>query len=184
MTTYLLDSMAVAPLDIALILGLFWGVWRGYVRGLALSLASLAGLVGGIWAAAHCSNLVAESLAPHVSWPKNTLHTASLAITFLAVMIGMYFLGKFLEKILNIVALGLLNKVAGAAFGGAKLAFIMSACVVFLNHAFGHREWVPEGHSHGMLIGPLESLAPSIAPSLKDWETQVDLDGLTIDVQE
>ena len=184
MTTILLNTVAIAPIDFALILGLMWGMWRGYVKGLMLSLASLAGLIGGIWAAAQCSHLVAESLDPYVSWSKNTLHSASLAITFLAVLVGMYFLGKFLERILNFVALGLLNKVAGAVFGGAKVAFIMSGGIVFLNHAYGHRQWVPDGQAHGALIGPLESLAPAVAPSLRDWRTQVDLDKLNEDVKE
>ena len=45
-----MENLILAPLDIALLLVLLVGAWRGFVKGLVLSVASLLGLVGGIWA--------------------------------------------------------------------------------------------------------------------------------------
>ena len=76
---------SLAPIDVVLLLVLLVGAWRGFTKGLVLSVASLVGLVGGIWAASHFSHTVAEQLSPHVIPSVNTLHMASLALTFLLV---------------------------------------------------------------------------------------------------
>ena len=83
-------------------------------EGLILSVASMVGLVGGIWAASHFSAWWRST--PHVTWSVNSLHMA-LALTFLLVVVTVHLLAKLLEKMLDLVALGLVNKLAGALFG-------------------------------------------------------------------
>jgi len=166
-----MENLPLTLPDIALALLLLVGAWRGFVKGLVLSIASLVGLIGGIWAAARGSHIAADSLAPHVNWSVNTLSMASLAITFLAVVVAVHLLAKLLEKVLDLVALGLANKLAGALFGLAKMALIASFVMYFLNNLVGHRSWMP-GHGEGsVLMAPIEGIAPLIAPKIKEWET-------------
>ena len=46
--------------------------------------------------------MVAEQLAPHVTWSVNSLHMASLALTFLLVVVTVHLLAKLLEKMLTL----------------------------------------------------------------------------------
>ena len=165
-----MESLPLAPADVVLLLVLLIGAWRGFAKGLLLSVASLVGLVGGIWAASHFSHLVAEHLSKHVSWSVNTLHMASLALTFLLVVVGVHLLAKLLEKVLDLVALGFVNKLAGAVFGLLKVALILSFVMLLLNQTLGPRAWLPESEPASVLIGPVEALAPAITPALNRLE--------------
>ena len=165
--TPFMENLPLAPLDIFLLLVLIVGAWRGFTKGLLLSVASLVGLVGGIWAASHFSHLVAENLSQHVSWSVNTIHMASLALTFLLVVLGVHLLAKLLEKVLDLVALGFVNKLAGAVFGLLKVALILSFVMLLLNQTVGPRAWLPESDPASVLVGPVEALAPAITPALE-----------------
>ncbi|MDG1673814.1 MAG: CvpA family protein [Flavobacteriales bacterium] len=162
-----MENLPLAPLDIFLLLALLVGAWRGFAKGLLLSVASLVGLVGGIWAASHFSHLVAERLSEHVTWSVNTMHMASLALTFLLVVVGVHLLAKLLEKVLDLVALGFVNKLAGAVFGLLKVALILSFVMLLLNQTVGPREWLPESEPASVLVGPVEAIAPAITPALE-----------------
>ena len=96
-----MENLPLALIDIVLLLVLLVGAWRGFTKGLVLSVASLVGLVGGIWAASHFSHMVAKQLSPHVTWSVNTLHMASLALTFLLVVVAVHLLAKVLERSSN-----------------------------------------------------------------------------------
>jgi membrane protein required for colicin V production len=165
-----MENLILAPLDIALLLVLLVGAWRGFVKGLVLSVASLVGLVGGIWAAGHFSHVVAHSLAQHVHWSVNTVHVASLALTFVLVVLAVHLLAKLIEKALDLVALGFANKVAGALFGVLKMGVILSFGMMLLNHVWGPRAWVPEAETPSVLLGPVETIAPVLTPVLNDLE--------------
>ena len=166
-----MESLPLAPADIVLLLLLLVGAWRGFTKGLVLSVASLVGLVGGVWAAAHFSHLAADALSKHVSWSVNSMSMAALALTFLAVVVAVHLLAKLLEKLLDLVALGVANKLAGAVFGMAKMALIASFAMHFLNHVLGPREWLPGKGEGTVLVAPLESVAPTLAPRIREWET-------------
>ena len=140
----------------------------GFTKGLILSVASLVGLVGGIWAASHFSSLVADALAAQISWSENTIHMAALALTFLMVVVGVHLLAKLLEKTLELVALGLVNKLAGAAFGLLKVGLVMSFLIAMLNQWTGPRTWLPASEVPSVLLGPVEAIAPALTPAFSD----------------
>ena len=155
-------------MEIALIVVLIFGAIRGYMKGLILSVASLLGLLGGIWAAANFSGLVAEQLAQSVSWSANAIHVTAMAITFVLVVVGVHFLAKLIEKVVELAALGLLNRLGGAAFGVLKLALLASAVMMLLNRSLGEGGWLPEGQETGVVWESVEALAPALAPALED----------------
>jgi len=164
----LLENLPLAPIDIVLLLVLLVGAWRGFTKGLILSVASLVGLVGGIWAASHFSSLVADALSTQISWSENTIHMTALALTFLIVVVAVHLLAKLLEKTLELVALGLVNKLAGAAFGLLKVGLVLSFLIAMLNQWAGPRTWLPESEVPSMLLGPVEAIAPALTPAFSD----------------
>ncbi len=173
-----MENLPLAPVDVVLLLLLLVGAWRGFTKGLVLSVASMVGLVGGIWAASHFSHMVAEQLSPHVTWSVNSLHMASLALTFLGVVVAVHLLAKLLEKMLDLVALGLVNKLAGAVFGMLKFALVLSFAVMLLNQWFGAQAWVPKSEHPSVLLGPVEAVAPALMPAFSDLERQARESGL------
>ncbi|MAA97074.1 MAG: colicin V production protein [Stappia sp.] len=173
-----MENLPLATLDVVLLLVLLVGAWRGFTKGLILSMASMVGLVGGIWAASHFSHMVAEQLAPHVTWSVNSLHMASLALTFLLVVVTVHLLAKLLEKMLDLVALGLVNKLAGALFGLLKFALVLSFGVMLLNQWMGPRAWVPHSEQPSVMLGPVEALAPALMPAFSDLERRARESGL------
>lgn len=173
-----MENLPLAPMDMVLLLLLVIGAWRGFTKGLVLSVASLVGLVGGIWAASHFSHLVAESLSQHVKWSPNSMHLASLAVTFLAVVIAVHLLAKLLEKLLDLVALGLVNKLAGALFGLMKVALILSFLMLLLNQIVGTRAWVPQHEMPSLLLGPIEAIAPTLTPNVQPFMDTVSVSDL------
>ncbi len=159
-----MEQLPLDPVDITLLLILLVGAWRGFVKGLVLSIASLVGLAGGIWAAQHVSHLTAAQLVPHVTWSEQTLGMASLALTFLVVVVAVHLLAKLLERLLDMVALGLANKLGGAVFGVAKMTLICSFLLMFLNQL--GPTWIPGDPTSSVLLSPIESIAPAMTPSL------------------
>ena len=127
------------------------------------------------------AHLVAEGLSPHVSWSVNSVHMASLALTFLLVVVAVHLLAKLLEKVLDLVALGFANKLAGGVFGALKVALVLSFVMLLLNQVVGPRAWLPESEPSSMLVGPVEAIAPAITPALQRLES---LDALDDRVQE
>ncbi|HAT48115.1 MAG TPA: hypothetical protein DCS71_04225 [Flavobacteriales bacterium] len=179
-----MENLPLAPLDVLLLFVVLVGAWRGFSKGLILSLASVVGLVVGIWAASYFSHLVAEQMAPHLSWSTNSIHMLSLALTFLLVVIVVRLLAKILEKILDFVALGFVNKSAGALFGLLKYALVLSFVMMLLNRWDGSRSWLPASNQPTLLLDHIESLAPALIPTLNDLEHRVLESGLPPDSAE
>ena len=62
-----------------------------------------------------------------------TMHYASVFAGWILISIGVFFLAKLFEGLINLAALGIFNKIAGAFFGAFKYAFILSIGFYFLN---------------------------------------------------
>ena len=70
--------------DLILLIPLIWGAIMGFRKGLILELASIAGLVLGIWGAIHFSSRLAPYLADLIDVSPNLLSLLSFIVTFSA----------------------------------------------------------------------------------------------------
>ena len=95
------------------------------------------GLGLGIFAGLRFSNYAADLLTEHLEIQSEHLPILSFAVTFLAVVIAVFLLGKMLEKVVKIMALSFLNKLAGLSFSVLKVALILSVIIVIF-HRFNH----------------------------------------------
>ena len=118
-------------LDLVLAVILLFGLIRGFFRGFFAELASLIALVAGIYIAVHFSHILSDYLSDKVSWSTQFVNLIAFAITFVLIVFMISLAGKFLTGIINFAALGIINKLAGAAFGMIKLAFIISVLIMF-----------------------------------------------------
>jgi len=162
--------------DIVLGIFLLYGLVRGFFRGFLTELASLVGLVAGIYGAIHFSYYAGEFLSQHVDWDIEIINLASLAITFLIIIFVVSLVGKMLTKVADFAALGIVNKLLGAIFGLLKSAFVASVIIMFFMTSNKTLEFVEtETLEESVLYEPVAVIAPIILPSIIKQVKEKDL---------
>ncbi len=148
-------------LDWSLLLLLGLAAFKGFQRGFIIELSALLALALGIWAASRLSERVA--LAIGIGDENAAL---AFLVTFLAVLLLVHLLARFLTTLIDLAQLGLPNKLAGIALGTLRSAFVLS---VMLNLLVGYTEGaVPpaEARAGSSLHAPLRGFAPLLVPAL------------------
>jgi membrane protein required for colicin V production len=107
----------------------------GYRNGIIISLASIAALILGIYIAVHFSNYLDATLIEHVNPSKKWLPILSFCITFLLVVIAIIVVAKLMEKLVDVVGMGFLNHLGGAALGLVK-GIILVSILLFIATSF------------------------------------------------
>ncbi len=155
-------------LDIILLVPVLWFAYRGFNKGFIIELSSLVALVLGIYVAINFSGFTASWLVKNFEISEKYLTIISFIVTFIAVVFGVFMVGKILEKFVDVLLLGFINKLAGGAFGIVKAAFLMSVILWIINSLdpgdFIIKQETREG---SMLYEPIESFAPAVIPKLK-----------------
>jgi len=144
---------------------MLWFVYKGFRNGLIIELASLAALILGIYVALHFSSYVKEYLVDNFEIADRYLTIISFAITFIIVAVIVYIAGKIIHKLINIVALGFLNRLAGGIFGLLKAALVLSVILYFIN-VFNSDLIKADVKEKSILYEPIESIVPIIIPRL------------------
>lgn len=154
-------------IDIVFGIILILGLIQGFKKGLFVELASLVGLIAAIYGAIHFSHFAANWLVERTSWSEKVINLAAFAITFVIIVLVVSLAGKLLTKIADFAMLGIINKIAGAAFAVLKYAFLLSVVVMFLNEANERIGFVSEeAMEESILFVPIKTIAPSILPSI------------------
>ena len=170
-------------LDILIAIPLLWAAYRGFKKGLVIELAGLAALILGIYCALKFSDFISDFIVEQWAYEGKYLPIISFALTFILVVLLVHLLGKAIEKMLDVVALGAANKLAGAFFNIMKVAIVISMAIWF------YTKWIPaseliveevqedsqEPETESVLYPPLASLAPMIIPPLLEskWVEQL-----------
>jgi len=158
-------------LDIIFIIPIIWFAYQGFKRGLIIELASLVALILGIYAALYFSYYAENFLTNNISMDTEYVSIIAFIVTFLIVVIIVYFIGKILEKVINMVALGFLNKMAGALFGILKAAVLISIVLLIINN-FNDKFISKEKKENSLLYSPIAGIAPLLWQSLKDFDNE------------
>lgn len=154
-------------LDIALLILLLIGFWKGYLNGFFVELTSLVALVAAIYGSIHFSNYAGDWLMSHTQWEDSTITIASFIITFAVIILVVTYAGRLITKLVKTVQLSFLNKIAGGAFGFLKLAFIASVILMFVNSAAGEINIIEaEDRKESFLYPHVEPLAPYLLPKI------------------
>ncbi len=117
-------------IDFIILLFLFFGAYRGFSRGLIIEVATFLGLILGVCLAISHSSYTEGILRDFLNISSSYLSYIALAVTFIVVVVAVFIIGKVLTKIVDIIALGLLNKLLGTALGILKYFIIV--CVLLL----------------------------------------------------
>lgn len=153
-------------LDIILAIPLCFFIYKGFRKGLVYELAALAGLVLGIFAAIHFSTFVSELLGLGGS----TSVLVAFFITFVAVVVLSYFVGKFADSVMKMLKLNILNKLAGATFGMLKCVCILSVLLYYITYIdFEEKLLTAETKGNSILYKPVEKAGNMVIGQVKNY---------------
>jgi membrane protein required for colicin V production len=160
-------------IDIVLGALILFGLIRGLMKGLFVEVASLVALIAGVYGAIHFSNFAAEFLMERVDWNEKTINITAFAITFVIIVLAISLAGKALTKLADFAALGMLNKLLGAVFGGLKIAIILSIILMIFAKMNKTIPFVDDQDlEDSVLYEPVKSIAPMVLPNFLDEGTE------------
>ena len=137
----------------------------GFINGLVKEVATLAALILGIWGAIRFSSFTAEKLYDYFDMTGKYVGIVSFLVTFAIIAIIIHFIGILVDKLMEAVSLGFINKLLGIVFGLFKSVLIMSIIFVVLNAIDARRPFLPkEKIEESMLYNPISDIAPAIFP--------------------
>ena len=151
-------------LDIVLVVLLGSGIISGFKNGIIGEIATLLALILGIWGAIKFSWWTGDLL---VEWGVNSsnMHVISFIVTFVAIVVLVQIMAKFLNKLLESMSLGFLNKLAGMAVGVIKSALIISVLLFVLEALDENNTLIKtDVKENSFLYKPLSNLVPTILP--------------------
>lgn len=154
-------------IDIILGILLLFGLIKGLKNGLFVELASLIGLIAGIYGAIHFSYYAVDFLNEKVDWSENTINLVAFAVTFIIIVIVISLAGKLLTNIANFAMLGIVNKLLGGVFGVLKTAFILSVIIMFITALNDRVTFLDEEtKADSLLYQSITPIAPLLLPNI------------------
>ncbi|HNX43807.1 MAG TPA: CvpA family protein [Bacteroidales bacterium] len=161
-------------LDIIILAPLAFFAYKGFARGFFISVAMLAGLLFGFYAAINFSEFMAVFLTNKLNLTSSNIKFIAYITTFVLVIVLVYLLGQFLSKIARTAGLALVNRLGGAAIGAAKGLIIVSAFLLVLVKIDPKAHLVSQQtRNESISFKPVLSISPAIYPMLKKYSGKV-----------
>ncbi len=152
-------------IDAVIIIILIIAMVNGFINGLVKEVASLAALILGIWGAIKFSDFTAAKLYDYFDMTGKYVGIIAFIITFVIIVIVIHFVGMLVDKLMEAIALGFINRLLGILFGLIKSVLILSVVFTILNSIDAHRKFLPkENIEKSMLYNPISDIAPAIFP--------------------
>lgn len=112
-------------IDVICLLAYVYAVYKGLKNGLVLALFSLAGYVLAYFAAKHFSHPVTGWVASFSGSSSKWLPVIVYAALFISVWLTIRIAASFVEKGLQLLSLGIINKIGGVLFYVASLTLLL-----------------------------------------------------------
>ena len=155
--------MNINLLDLILLIPLLLFAFNGYKKGIIIEVTTLAALILGIYAALFFSGYTANLLTGSFNISTEYLNIIAFVATFIGVLVVVMIIGKLLEKVVNLLMLGIINKLAGALFGILKGALLLSILIFLINYFDTNASIIKkEACTESILYKNIEPVAPWI----------------------
>ena len=116
----------MSTFDIILALPLAYGVFQGFRKGLMQELLAVIALVLGFILGLKLLTTVIPVVQQFIGNAYGLLPFVSFLAVFIAVIVGVRFLGLLLKKFLDITPLGVFDNLLGGVLGGLKFCLAIS----------------------------------------------------------
>ncbi|MBW1658303.1 CvpA family protein [Flavobacterium quisquiliarum] len=156
--------------DIIVAALLAFSLYKGIKNGLFVEVASFISLLLGIYLAIKFSSIMTGMISKHVSWNPTNIQITAFILTFILVVIGVYFLAKILTGIADFAMLGWMNKLGGGFFRVLKTILILSIFIALFekinfNNTFAKKETL----DNYIFYNPVKKVAAFVYPSIEKW---------------
>ena len=139
-------------IDILILIPLIYGAYKGFSAGLIIEISTLLALVLGVLLSLKYAGDTEDVLQRFIEIPEAYSYYIAFAVTFLLVVLIIHLLGKLLTHLINLVSLGLFNKLFGTILGMLK-AIIVVGVVLFLTNALDKRyDFISKETKNGSLL--------------------------------
>ncbi|MBS1621785.1 MAG: CvpA family protein [Bacteroidetes bacterium] len=119
-------------LDIIFIVVVIIAMVRGYQRGLIVGVFSFVALIVGLAAAIKLSTVVAGYFGKSTQISEQWLPLLSFALVFLVVVLLVHLAARIIEKSIQVVMLGWLNRLGGMVFNIALYVTVFSVVLFYV----------------------------------------------------
>lgn len=156
-------------LDIILIIPIAYAAYKGFTKGFIYEIFSLLALALGIYGCLEFSDLAATHLSDYVDSDNEWFSILTYTLTFIGIVVGVTLLGKFIDKLISWIQLGLVNKIFGVVFGIIKAAFFISAILLVVNSINSSFNFIkPETAESSLLYQPLSEFLFIVLPGQEE----------------
>jgi len=159
-------------IDAIILICLIPAIFQGFRKGFISQAISIVSIILGIWASARFADMVTDWVAQYITASEQILKIVAFAIILIAVFFALGLLGKLLEKILDFVLLGWVNKLLGTIFSLLKAFLILGLVALTLNSICASLNYfLPEAFTTSTLYPVISESAEKIFPYIKDMLT-------------
>lgn len=156
-------------LDIIFILLFAWAGWNGFKKGFVIELFTLLALFLGLYAGIHFSDFVSRIIIEDFGSESEYVPVISFTLIFLAVGAMVFFGGKAIEKVIRIVQLTPLNKIAGLVLGVIKMAYIIGGIIMITESYDQRKDIISEKTKTGsLLFHPIKNITLATIPAFEE----------------
>jgi membrane protein required for colicin V production len=161
-------------IDIIILVPIAFFAYRGFTKGFFISVAMLAGLLLGFYAAINFSEFMANFLTNKLNLASNNIKFIAYITTFVLVVVLVYLIGQLLSGVARTAGLGLVNRLGGAALGIVKALIIVSTFLLLLAKIDPKAHLVSQKtRDESISFKPVLSIAPAIYPILQKYADRV-----------
>ncbi len=166
-------------IDIVLLIPIAWGLYKGFSKGLVQEIAQVAALVVGVLAGLYLSKWIGSFIAGIFNINEEHTQLIAFVIAFIGALINVFFVAKIIEKVVRDVSLGIVNRIAGAAFACIKYVLILSIIINFINSADKQGTFISKDiREKSLLYAPIGKAAPFVMPFIMQILSDVEENSL------
>lgn len=173
-------------LDAFIAVLLIYAAVRGFMSGFVVQIAGFVGFLLGIYVALHFSDLFASKLVDNYGMQQTSyLPLISFSILFIAVLIGVFFLGKAIKTFMKITMLSPLDKIGGVTMSVLKYVLMFGVAFNFINNSQPSIDIIPEETiEESVLYQPVCSISNQIMPYISEGITFLQTDKVVEEKEE
>jgi len=156
-------------LDLIFLILMTWSGWNGFKKGFIIEVFGFLALFIGLYAGILFSDFLSRIIIEDFGSDSEYVPLISFTIIFLAVGAMVYFAGKAIEKVVKIVRLSPLNKIAGLFFGVLKMMFYLGAGLILMESYDERTDFISEETKDGSLLyHPIKDVTRACIPAFDE----------------
>ena len=151
--------------DFIFLLCFGWGAYKGFKKGFIKQSISILSLALATWGGFAFSGKLVSFMQHHFQINDLAGWIVSFIIVFLLIILLMYISGHIATMLIDVVSLGMINRLSGAVFGIFANALILSLLIMLFNRINEKKNFVEDKTLEQIyLYKPIEKVAPAIFP--------------------